>query len=100
MQESSTSFTVPNFADGDWTKYGARPTARCDGTVSGAVWFNWGSGTYGVNGTALTGVEDTDWYADAGGEGKFKYDPTRTIDSVTWNARAICTNNIQAYNGI
>ena len=99
MQESSTSFTVPNYADGDWTKFGARPTGRCDGTVSGAVWANWGSGTYG-DGLVLSGTEDVDWFADAGSEGKFKYNPTQTIDATTWDARAISTNNIQAYNGI
>ena len=99
MQDSAVSFTVPNFSDGDWTLYGAMPTGRVDGSSAGVPWLNWGSGTYG-DGLVLTGSEDSDWYADAGGEGKFKHNPTQTIDSVTWNARAICTKNIQAYNGI
>ena len=47
MTPSATSFTVPNWADGDWTAQGAVPTGRCDGTSSGAVWANFGSGTYG-----------------------------------------------------
>ena len=94
---SSTFKTILNPAA--WSAGGALPTARCDGTSSGAVWCNYGSGTYG-DGLVLSGVEDTDWYADAGGEGKFKYDPSRTIDATTWDARAICSVNLQAYNGI
>jgi hypothetical protein len=57
--------------------------------------LNFGNGVFGT--TALTGSEDSDWFRDAGGLGKFKYNPTQTIDSTTWNARAICTKNINTY---
>ena len=37
--------------------------------------LNFGNGVFGS--TALTGSEDSDWFRDAGGEGKFKYNPTK-----------------------
>tara|TARA_R100000656_G_scaffold536_1_gene833 strand:- start:1236 stop:2666 length:1431 start_codon:yes stop_codon:yes gene_type:complete len=101
LTPSATSFDLPNWADGDWSDLGAMVCARMDNISASSAYdafFNFGSGTYGA--AVLTGSEDSDWYADEGGLGKFKYNPTQTIDSVTWNARALCTKNIKLYNGI
>ena len=62
---------------------------------SSSAKLNFGNGSFGD--TALTGSEDVDWFRDAGEQGKFKYNPTQTIDGGTWNARAICTKNINTY---
>jgi len=62
---------------------------------SSSAKLNFGNGSFGT--TSLTGSENSDWFRDAGGLGKFKYNPTQTIDSTTWNARAICTKNINTY---
>ena len=59
--------------------------------------MNFGNGVFGT--TALTGSEDSDWFADAGGIGRFKYNPTQTVDSTSTDYRAICTKNIKAYGG-
>ena len=62
---------------------------------SSSAKLNFGNGSFGT--TSLTGSENSDWFRDAGGIGKFKYNPTQTIDGTTWNARAICTKNINTY---
>jgi len=64
---------------------------------SSSINMNFGNGVFGT--TALTGSEDSDWFADAGGIGRFKYNPTQTVDSVSQDYRAICTKNIKAYGG-
>jgi len=79
---TDTGFYFPMYTDGHsvWTS---------------SAKLNFGNGVFGA--TALTGSEDSDWFRDAGAQGKFKYNPTQTIDSGTWDARAICTKNINTY---
>ena len=94
LERSGVSMTITAPADTNTGFYFPIYTAGHSVWVSSAK-LNFGNGVFGS--TALTGTEDTDWFRDAGGKGKFKYNPTQTIDSTTWNARAICLKNINTY---
>ena len=85
---SGTSFSLPDWADGTWTKWGALPSARLDHNQQGH--FNFGNGYF-----ATTAVASA--VADAGGEGSFEYSPTATIDSSSQDFRCINTKNIATY---
>ena len=92
---SGNSFSLPDWSDtpNRWQVYGALPAARIDGEQDCA--WNFGQGYFQTS--MLTGTENTDWYADAGGEGIFKHNPTATIDGSSQDFRAICTRNIKTY---
>ena len=94
LERSGVSMAITPVADTDSGFYFPIYTDGHSGWSSSAK-LNFGNGVFGS--TALTGTEDTDWFRDAGGKGKFKYNPTQTIDSTTWNARAICLKNINTY---
>ena len=94
LLNSGTSWPINDW-NPNWQFYGCSGAMRADGSGSSRVSLNTGNGVFAT--TALTGSEDSDWFADAGGEGRFKYNPTQTIDSVTWNCRALCTKNLKTY---
>jgi len=94
LERSGVSMAITAAADTDSGMYFPVYTDGHSAWVSSAK-LNFGNGVFGS--TALTGSEDSDWFRDAGGQGKFKYNPTQTIDSTTWDARAICTKNINTY---
>ena len=85
---SGASIALPDWADGDWTKWGAIPSARLDGAQFGH--YNFGNGYFGTTAVASS-------VADAGGEGLFEYNPTATIDSSSQDFRCINTKNIATY---
>ncbi len=85
---SGNSFSIPDWADGDWTELGAFPSARQDHNQVG--YWNFGNGYFGS--TAVASAE-----ADEGGIGAFEYNPTATIDGSSQDFRAICTTNIKTY---
>ena len=90
IQNSGTGYSIQAATDDNVKGY--YPAVAVYGAVTANV--NFGNGT---NGTAqLTGTT----YADANGEGQFKYNPsTGTFDGASKNFYAICTKNINLYGG-
>jgi len=91
IQNSGTGFDIQ-----DGFMY--LPAVSYYNTASAGVKINFGNGVFGS--TALTGTENTDWFADNGGEGKFKYNPSGTasgFDGSTKHFRCLNTKNIKLY---
>ena len=90
IQNSGTGFTIEGTSNYNVQAYYPVVSNYGNGTSN----VNFGNGTNGAN--QLTGTT----YADANGEGEFKYNPsTGTFDGSSKNFYAICTNNINLYGG-
>jgi len=94
IQNSGTGITISDLTDTDSPFYTMGCSLWSSGTATAIFHWNFGNGIFGT--TALGGTT----YADAGGEGIFKYDPSvGTFDGSSKDFRALCTNNIATYGG-
>ena len=94
IQNSGTGITISDLTDTASAFYTIGCSLWSSGTATAIFHWNFGNGIFGT--TALGGTT----YADAGGEGTFKYDPSAgTFDGSSKDFRALCTNNIATYGG-